>query len=135
MANLKVGKKVFSYLTWAFFTRTTHILKHGTPWNKLKPPETWWEQILGPNWASQIVECPSYKLSRSSNTIAVIWKSLRVLQKACIKIVAHAIYTYLFFSDIYTLLFCWKIKSCFDCCFPHQIRPQTTVQSYILRLF
>ena len=26
------------------------------------------------------------------------------------------------------LLFCWKIKSCFDCCSPQQIRPQTTVQ-------
>ena len=37
-------------------------------------------------------------------------KSLRVLQKACIKIVACAIYIYIFFSYIYILLFCWKIK-------------------------
>ena len=29
-----------------------------------------------------------------------IWKSLQVLQKACIKIVAH----------IHTVLFCWKVK-------------------------
>ena len=35
-----------------------------------------------------------------------------VLQKACIKIVAHAIYTYLFFSYTYTPLFCWKTKGC-----------------------
>ena len=37
-----------------------------------------------------------------------IWKSLRVLQKTRIKI---DIYTYLFFSYTYTLLFCFKIKS------------------------
>ena len=30
-------------------------------------------------------------------------------------------------------LFYKKMKSCFDRCFPQQIRPQTTVQSYILR--
>ena len=60
--------------------------------------------------------------------------SLQVLQKAHIKTVAHAIYTYIFFfSYIYTLLFCWKIKSCCDRCFPQQIGPQTTVQWYILR--
>ena len=41
-------------------------------------------------------------------------KSLRVLQKARVKIVARAIYTYLFFSYTYILLFCWKIKSCCD---------------------
>ena len=32
-----------------------------------------------------------------------------------------------FCSHTYSLLFCWEIKSCFDCCFPQQIRPQTTV--------
>ena len=52
-----------------------------------------------------------------------IWKSLRVLQKARIKFVARAIYTYLSFSYTYTLLFCWKIKSCCDRCFRQQIRP------------
>ena len=40
-----------------------------------------------------------------------IRKSLQVLQKACIKIVGRAIYTYLFFSYTYTLLYCCKIKS------------------------
>ena len=39
-----------------------------------------------------------------------LWKSLQVLQKARIKIMACAIYTYLFFSYIYTILFCCKIK-------------------------
>ena len=43
-----------------------------------------------------------------------------------IKIVTHAIYTYLFFSYTYTLQFC-------DRCFPWQIRPKTTVQLYILQ--
>ena len=43
-------------------------------------------------------------------TVFSIWKSLWVLQKALIKIVAHAIYTYQFFSFTYTLLFCSKIK-------------------------
>ena len=38
----------------------------------------------------------------------------------------------LFFSYTYNLLFCWKIKSCCDCCFPQKIRLQTTVQ-YILQ--
>ena len=32
------------------------------------------------------------------------------------------------FSYTYTLFFCWKIKSCHDCYFPQQIRPQTSVQ-------
>ena len=42
--------------------------------------------------------------------------------------------TYLFFfSYTYTLLFCWKIKCCCDRYFPEQIRPQTTVQWYILQ--
>ena len=34
-----------------------------------------------------------------------------------------SLYTYLFSSDTCTLLFCWKIKSCCDCCFSHQIKP------------
>ena len=33
----------------------------------------------------------------------------------------------------YILLFCSKIKTCRDCCFPQQIRSQTTVQPYILQ--
>ena len=37
------------------------------------------------------------------------------------------------FSYTQALLFCWKIKICCDCCFPQQIRLQTTVQWYILR--
>ena len=59
-------------------------------------------------------------------TVAVfsIWNSLRVLQKVRIKIVVHANHLYLFFSLAYTLLFCGKIKSCCDHCFPQQIRPQ-----------
>ena len=32
-----------------------------------------------------------------------------------------------FFSYTYILLFCWKIKSCFDCCFPQQVILQNTV--------
>ena len=52
-----------------------------------------------------------------------IWKSLWVLKKAYIKIVASAIYIYLIFSNTYTLLFCWKIKNCCNQCFPQQIRP------------
>ena len=43
------------------------------------------------------------------------------------------LHLHIFFSYIYTLLFCWKIKSCCDRCFPQQIGPQTTVQWYILR--
>ena len=61
-----------------------------------------------------------------------IWKSLWVLPKACIKIEASAIYTYLFFLN-YALSSCWKIKSFCDCCFPQQIQRQNTVQSYILQ--
>ena len=61
------------------------------------------------------------------------WKLLRVLIKARINIVACAVYTYLCFSYTCTLLFCWKMKSCCDRCFPQQIRPQITVLLYILR--
>ena len=72
-------------------------------------------------------------LSRSATHAAVlsIRKSLRVLQKARIKIVARAIYTYLFFSYTYSLLFCGKIESC-DHCFSQQIRRQS-IQLYILQ--
>ena len=40
------------------------------------------------------------------------WKSLQVLWKTHIKVVACAVYTYLFFSYSYTLNFCSKIESC-----------------------
>ena len=43
-----------------------------------------------------------------------IWKSLQVLQKAHIKTVACAIYTYQILSHTHTLLFCNKIRSCWD---------------------
>ena len=62
-------------------------------------------------------------------------KSLHVLQKARIKIVTRAIYTYLLFSYTYTLLFCWKTRSCCDNCFPQEIRPQTTIQWYLLQYY
>ena len=63
-----------------------------------------------------------------------IWKSLQVLQKACIKIVACAIYTYLFFSYTCTVLFrCKKKKGCCDHCFLQRIRPITTVRLCILQ--
>ena len=39
------------------------------------------------------------------------------------------LYTYFF---TYILLFCCKIKTCCHHCFPLQIRPQTTIQPYIL---
>ena len=39
------------------------------------------------------------------------------------------------FSYPYTLLFCWKIKSCCHRCFSQQIRPQITVQLYSGRSF
>ena len=52
---------------------------------------------------------------------------MRVLQKARIKIVARAIYTYLFLSYTYTLLLCWKIKRCCDRRFSQQITPQNVV--------
>ena len=61
-----------------------------------------------------------------------ISKSQQVLQKAQMKIVGRVIYNDLFFL-IQTLLFCCKIKSCCDHCFPQQIRPQTTNQLYMLQ--
>ena len=67
-----------------------------------------------------------------------IWKSLRLLQKARINVVARALYTYLFFYIFpYTccLIFWWKIKNCCDRCFPQQIRPETTVQWNVLRYY
>ena len=63
-----------------------------------------------------------------------VWKSLQVLQKACIKIVACAVYTYLFFSYTCPLLFRRKKKKgCCDHCFLQRIRPITTVQLCILQ--
>ena len=41
----------------------------------------------------------------------------------------------LFFPYTSTLLFCHKIRSCCDRCFPQQIRPQITVPLYITRVF
>ena len=48
--------------------------------------------------------------NRTSLSAFTIRKPLQVLQKACIKIMAHGIYTYLP-SYSYTLLFCYKIKT------------------------
>ena len=66
-------------------------------------------------------------------SVFFIRKLLRGAQKARIKIVVLAIYTYLFFSYKYTLLFYWKIKSCCDRYFPQKIRPKNNVQWYIWR--
>ena len=60
-----------------------------------------------------------------------IWKSMLVLQKACTMIVAHVIYTYIYFSYTYTLFVCWEIKCYCHRWFPQQIRPKITAQSYI----
>ena len=69
-----------------------------------------------------------YLCSLDDMKITVSWK-------ACIKIVTRAIYTCLFFylCRHSTFLFCWKIKSWCDSCFPQQIRLQTTVQWCILQ--
>ena len=64
----------------------------------------------------------------SPDPVFSTWKSARVLEKASIKIMARAIYTYWFFPYTYTVFFCWKIKSCHDRCFAQQIGPQTIVQ-------
>ena len=48
----------------------------------------------------------------------------------------HCDYCYLdlpIFSFTYSLLVCGKLKSCCDHCFLQQIRPQNTVQLYILQ--
>ena len=60
-------------------------------------------------------------------------KTTATATKTSIKIVVRAISTYLLFSFTYIILFCGKMKSCCDRCFPQQIRPQTTVQLYTLR--
>ena len=73
------------------------------------------------------------KIKEIAETVFGRDKSLRVLQKACIKIMTHAIYFYIHISYKYTLLFCWKIKSCCDWCFPQQIIPQNTAQLNMLQ--
>ena len=55
-----------------------------------------------------------------------------MLKKARIRIVAHAIFTYLLFSFTHTLFSSSKIKSC-DLCVSQEIRPQTIVQLYLLQ--
>ena len=89
--------------------------------------------LLEEIWYELCHWCFSWNFPKISEQLSVfsIWKSLQVLQKAHMKIVACAIFTYSFTSYTYTLLLCWKIKSCFNCCFPLWIRPQTTVQWYI----
>ena len=77
---------------------------------------------LNPNQRKLIWNC--FKVCWVIPVMSVIlwvfftWKTLQVLQKTCIKIMACAIYTYIFFSYPYLLLLCWKINSCCDCCFP-----------------
>ena len=59
-----------------------------------------------------LVPCREWKCVPTAISSLFHMKSLRVLQKARIKFVARAIYTYLSFSYTYTLFICWKIKSC-----------------------
>ena len=54
---------------------------------------------------------------------------MQVLQIARIKIVPHVIYTYLFFSYTYTVLFCGKVKNCYD----QIVRLETIVQLDVLQ--
>ena len=64
------------------------------------------------NWTILILRARNkIVLMHDPYAVFSIWKSLWVLQKACIKVVACAIYTDLFFSCTYILLFCCKIKS------------------------
>ena len=57
----------------------------------------------------------------------------------CCKKLASRSWTVLFtltdFFLINTFFFCYKIKSCYDRCFLQQIRPQTTVQWYMLQKY
>ena len=62
-----------------------------------------------------------------------IWKTLRVLQKTHIKVVAGAIYTYLFFFLYIQSPLPLENKKLFNLFFPQQIRAQTTLQWYILQ--
>ena len=65
-------------------------------------------------------------------SIFSIWKTLQVLQKTGIKIMVHAICTYLFFSYPYTLIFCWKTIVVIAV-FISKLRLQATSQWYILQ--
>ena len=71
-------------------------------------------------------------LSPIYSIVFSIWKLLQVLQKFRIRIMTHAIYTYLFCSYKYTLLFCWKIESSCHCRFPPQIRSQIAIKSVLV---
>ena len=68
-------------------------------------------------------------------------KSLKC--ECCIKLASShpcylhlSVFSYTYTVLHYTVLLCWKRKSCYDRCFPQQSRPQvqTTIQ-YITRLF
>ena len=89
-------------------------------------------------WASYQNQLSKHQnFYRDLKTISVFFirKLLQGAQKARIKIVVLAIYTYLFFSYSCTLLFYWKVKSCCDRCFPQQIRSKNNVQWYIIRAY
>ena len=83
--------------------------------------EAFWQ--LPPNSISCTIKCSIFHMKITAS-----------VQKARIKIVTRAIYTYLFFSYTYTLLFYWKIKSGCDCCFPQQIKQITSI-IYNMSLF
>ena len=68
--------------------------------------------VLGNHWATETL------------TAFSISKSLQVLKKTPIKIVAHAIYTYPFFY-IYIHSPLMLKKSCCDFCFPQESKSQT----------
>ena len=71
-----------------FLGRSVQLSKHVTPW-----------KLYNAFYCSTV-------------SFFSIWKSLWVFQKARIKIVACAIYTFQFFSFTYTLLLCSKISCC-----------------------
>ena len=74
------------------------------------PTQFFWTQIP-PKSYIQLMTVSKIFPEKSIFAIFSIWKLVQMLIRAHIKIVAHAIYTYMqFFSHTCTLLFCWKKK-------------------------
>ena len=112
-------KNTFALVHLKTFCFVSLLNKH----NKKKCTLTWLRnsfQLWKWCYTASVIQFPHI-------TVFSIWKSLWVSQKDCIKIVVCAIYTYL-----HSPLWLEKKKNC-DHFFPQQIRPQTTVQWYILQ--
>ena len=126
---------LFMFKSWYLSSNIWHQLFLLT----MKSTSFFWKTILTASWSEKYMFWTMFFVWNTSNKALFIQSFPYEHHCECYKKLAlrcRPCYLHLpIFSYTCTLLFCGKIISYCDRCFPQQIRPQTTSIMYITRLF